>query len=186
MPHDDLVSTSKFLSLVLRHRPQTVGITLDPAGWIGVDELLAACARKGHVISRELLDEVVSTNDKQRFAFSDDRTRIRANQGHSVDVELGHEPATPPELLYHGTPQTSEAAIRREGLRKMKRHHVHLSENVQQTLAVGARRGRPVLLTIRAGQMWRDGIPFFRTPNNVWLTDAVPPVYIDFPEDQQQ
>jgi putative RNA 2'-phosphotransferase len=181
MTEKDLVSTSKFLSLVLRHQPETVGVTLDPAGWIGVDELLAACARHGRRISRELLEQIVATSDKKRFAFSEDGTRIRANQGHSVDVELGHAPATPPELLYHGTPERSVDAIRHEGLRKMQRHHVHLSENVKQTLVVGARRGRPVLLTVRAGDMHRAGHVFYRTPNDVWLVDAVPPEFIDFP-----
>lgn len=181
MTEKDLISTSKFLSLVLRHKPETIGVTLDPAGWIGVDDLLAACARHGRTIWREQLEQIVATSDKKRFAFSEDGTQIRANQGHSVDVELGHAPATPPERLYHGTPERSVAAIRRQGLLKMQRHHVHLSENVQQTLAVGARRGRPVLLAVRAGDMHRAGHVFYRTPNNVWLVDAVPPEFIEFP-----
>lgn len=181
MTEKDLISTSKFLSVVLRHKPETVGIALDPSGWVGVDELLAACARHGRTIWREQLDQIVATSDKKRFAFNEDGTRIRANQGHSVDVELGHAPATPPELVYHGTPEKSVAAIRREGLLKMQRHHVHLSENVQQTLAVGARRGRPVVLTVRAGDMHRAGHVFYKTPNDVWLVDAVPPEFIAFP-----
>jgi len=177
-----MASTSKFLSLVLRHKPETVGVTLDEAGWIDVDLLLDACARHGRPVTREQLDEIVRSSDKQRFALSEDGRRIRANQGHSVEVELGHERATPPELLYHGTPEKAVEAICREGLKKMQRHHVHLSEDPAQTLAVGARRGRPVLLTIRAGDMHRAGIEFFKTPNNVWLTDAVPPTYIEFPK----
>src|SRR3954469_19205912 len=140
---------SKFLSLVLRHDPQAAGVALDEAGWVGAAELLAGCERAGVRITDDELREIVRTSDKKRFALSEDGTRIRANQGHSVDVELGHAAAVPPELLYHGTPERSVDAIRREGLRKMQRHHVHLSVDVQQTLAVGARRWRPVLLTIR-------------------------------------
>jgi putative RNA 2'-phosphotransferase len=177
----NLTTTSKFLSLVLRHQPETVGLTLDDAGWVTVDDLLAACRAHGRSIDRAQLDEIVATSDKKRFAYSDDGVRIRANQGHSVDVDLGYEPATPPETLYHGTPAQFVEAIRREGLRKMKRHHVHLSEDAAMTMSVAARRGKPMLLTIRAGQMSRDGIEFFRSTNNVWLTDAVPPQYIEFP-----
>jgi putative RNA 2'-phosphotransferase len=178
----NLVTSSKFLSLVLRHKPGTIGLTLDASGWVGVDELLAACRAHGQPISRAKLDEIVATNDKKRFAFSDDGTRIRASQGHSVDVELGYEPATPPETLYHGAPHQFVEAIRAEGLKKMKRHHVHLSEDVNTTMAVAMRRGRPVLLTIRTGDMHRGGIEFFRSANGVWLTEHVPPEYIEFPD----
>jgi putative RNA 2'-phosphotransferase len=176
------VRISKFLSLVLRHKPDEIGIELDEAGWVPVRELLEACEAHGMAFTREELHTVVATSDKQRFAFSEDKKRIRANQGHSVEVELGHAPATPPEVLYHGTPIGAVEAIRREGLKKMQRHHVHLSENIEQTLAVGARRGRAVLLKIRAGEMHREGIAFFKTPNNVWLTEAVAARYIEFPE----
>jgi putative RNA 2'-phosphotransferase len=172
---------SKFLSLVLRHEPGTIGITLDDAGWIDVDELLRGCASHGTTIAREELDLIVANSDKQRFAFSEDRMRIRANQGHSVPVELGYEPATPPAVLYHGTPVKFVEAIRREGLKKMQRHHVHLSESPQVTLAAAARRGKPVLLTIRAAEMARDGNTFLVTPNRVWLVDAVPVAYLEFP-----
>jgi putative RNA 2'-phosphotransferase len=182
MNTNDVTSTSKFLSLVLRHKPDTVGVVLDEAGWIDVDVLLAACGKHGKRIDRAMLDRVVATSDKKRFAFSDDGRRIRANQGHSVEVELGHAPAEPPTVLYHGTPEKSVEAIRREGLLKMQRHHVHLSEHAEQTLAVGARRGRPVLLTIRAEAMRRAGHTFYKTPNEVWLVDAVPAEFIEFPE----
>ena len=178
MSLNDLTSDSKFLSLVLRHKPETVGVTLDDAGWIDVDTLLGACAKHRRVIPRERLEQIVATSDKQRFAFSEDRRRIRANQGHSVEVELGYAPAEPPELLYHGTPEGAVEAIRGEGLKKMARHHVHLSENIGQTLAVGARRGRPVLVTVAAGRMRAAGHVFYKTPNNVWLVDAVPPAYL--------
>lgn len=178
-----LITNSKFLSLVLRHRPETIGITLDAAGWIGVDELLPALARHGRKWSRADLEEIVRTSDKQRFALSSEGTRIRANQGHSIDVELGHEAAVPPELLYHGTAAQYVSAIRQHGLRKMQRHHVHLSAETEVTLRVGARRGHPILLTIHAGGMHRAGHAFFLTPNQVWLTDHVPPEFITFGQD---
>lgn len=173
--------TSKFLSLVLRHQPELVGITLDEAGWVDVAALLQGCRRKGHPLSVEALRDIVRTSDKQRFALSDDGTRIRANQGHSVDVELGYEPSAPPDVLYHGTAEPFVAAIRRDGLRKGARHHVHLSEAVETAGAVGSRHGKLVMLEVAAGEMHRDGIAFFRTPNGVWLTEHVPPGYLRFP-----
>jgi putative RNA 2'-phosphotransferase len=176
--NDQHKQNSKFLSLVLRHQPELVGITLDEAGWVAVDELLAGCARQGRAISRAELAEIVRTSDKQRFALSEDGTRIRANQGHSVQVELGHEPATPPEVLYHGTAEKYLAGIRREGLKKGARHDVHLSERVETAGAVGSRHGRLVLLEIAAGRMHREGFLFSRTPNGVWLTDHVPAEFV--------
>ncbi len=170
--------TSKFLSLVLRHQPELVGVTLDAAGWVSVADLLDGCRRQGHAISPDELREIVRTSDKQRFALSEDGTRIRANQGHSVPVELGYEPATPPEVLYHGTAQKYLDPIRREGLKKGERHHVHLSERVETARAVGSRHGRLVLLEVAAGRMTRDGHTFHRTPNGVWLTDHVPVEYL--------
>ena len=173
---------SKFLSLVLRHEPQRAGIALDESGWVAVDELLAGCRRAGQVISPEELREIVRTSDKQRFALSPDGTRIRANQGHSVEVELGYEPATPPEVLYHGTAEKNLAGIRQQGLHKGARHDVHLSERVETAAQVGQRHGRLVLLEVRAGAMHRDGFVFRRTPNGVWLADHVPPGYLVFPK----
>jgi putative RNA 2'-phosphotransferase len=178
---DDLKHTSKFLSLVLRHNPGLVGITLDPAGWVAVDELLEGCRRKGQPITPEQLREVVRGSDKQRFAFSEDGKRIRANQGHSVPVELGYTPAVPPEVLYHGTAEKYLASIRKGGLEKGKRHHVHLSERRDTAAAVGSRHGKLIMLEVASGPMHRDGIPFFRTPNGVWLTDSVPVQYLKFP-----
>ncbi len=175
------VHVSKFLSLVLRHQPAAAGITLDEAGWVPVSELLAGCAAHGVPITPEQLAAVVAGSEKQRFAFSEDRTRIRANQGHSVEVELGHAAATPPAVLYHGTPTRFLDAIRREGLRRMARHHVHLSEDAAMTLAVGQRRGQAVLLTIRSAEMAAAGHVFRVTPNRVWLADAVPAEFIEFP-----
>ena len=173
-----LVATSKFLSLVLRHRPDVISIELDAEGWVPVEDLLAACAQHGRAISREQLDTVVRTNDKQRFAFSADGTRIRANQGHSLPVDLGLVPVEPPDLLYHGTVPRFLDSIRRDGLTKGNRHHVHLSPDIQTATKVGKRRGRPIVLVIEAGRMFRDGHKFFRSENGVWLTDAVPPAYL--------
>lgn len=177
---------SKFLSLVLRHQPQTIGIELDSSGWVDVAVLLTAMNEHpaGKPLSAEVLDEVVTSNDKQRFEFSPDRKRIRARQGHSVDVDLGYQPATPPETLLHGTPDRFVSSIRASGLKKMKRHHVHMHVDTETSLSVGARRGKPVLLKIRAGEMHQSGHKFFVTENNVWLTDHVPPEFIDFPEGQ--
>lgn len=177
----EVILRSRFLSLVLRHKPEKVGLTLDAAGWVDVDDLLAACGRHGVVMTRVQLETIVCSNEKQRFALSDDRTRIRANQGHWVPVELGYAPATPPAVLYHGTPERAVPAIRAEGLRRMDRHHVHLSTDPAATLGVGARRGRPVLLTVDAAAMAAGGAVFYLTPNGVWLTDAVPAAYIAFP-----
>jgi putative RNA 2'-phosphotransferase len=169
---------SKFLSYVLRHDPQSIGIALSPAGWIGVEELLAAARKHGRRITRAELDEVVRTSDKQRFALSDDGLQIRANQGHSVVVELGYEPSPPPAILYHGTTEKFLESIRRHGLQKRSRHHVHLSPTVETARAVGGRRGKAVILAIRAREMHEAGHAFFVTPNQVWLADEVPPEFI--------
>lgn len=181
MNEKEVKKKSKFLSLILRHQPETLGVQLDESGWIDVEVLLAAIAKHGKGMSRETLEYVVSSNDKQRFSFDAEGTRIRANQGHSVNIELGYEAAVPPETLVHGTPQQFVDAISREGLKKMQRHHVHLHVDEKTGLAVGQRRGKPVLLQVRAGEMYRAGFEFFVTPNQVWLTDRVPVEYIDFP-----
>ena len=172
--------TSKFLSLVLRHEPERAGVVLDAAGWVGVAELLEGCARAGHAISRDELEEVVRTSDKQRFALSGDGTRIRANQGHSVEVELGYEPAAPPEVLWHGTAEQFVASIRERGLVRGSRHHVHLSETEATAAAVGRRHGKLALLRVKAGEMHRAGAVFYRTPNGVWLTEGVGVEYLVF------
>ena len=182
MNSQQMVKTSKFLSLVLRHRPDKIGIELDEAGWVDVDLLLAAIHRSGRTLSRQQLESVVEENDKQRFAFNHDRRRIRANQGHSVEIELDHAPAQPPGELFHGTPQQVLQSIRATGLNKMSRHHVHLHADRSVADAVGRRRGQPVILTIRSGQMHQAGYIFRVTPNNVWLVDSVPPEFICFPD----
>jgi len=170
---------SRFLSLVLRHRPEVIGLQLDPNGWVSVRELIDAVAKAGHQIDPDILDKVVEQNDKQRFAFDETRTRIRASQGHSVSVDLALEPKTPPELLYHGTASRNLDSIRRSGLQKQQRHHVHLTANHDTARAVGARYGHAVVLTVRTGDMHRDGCVFYQSENAVWLVDNVPARYID-------
>lgn len=178
MNKESLKKISKSLSYVLRHRPDTVGIELGDGGWVAVDELLAAFERSGKSISRELLDTVVVENDKQRFEFSDDQLRIRAQQGHSAEVDLGYEPATPPDVLYHGTATRNLDSIFQDGLVKGRRHHVHMSTNQETMIQVAMRHGKPVVLAIDASKMFADGHEFFVTGNHVWLTDHVPPGYI--------
>ena len=177
----ELISKSKFLSLVLRHKPEEIGIRLDEAGWVDVDELLRACLHHGNSITRAQLEEVVATNEKKRFTFSDDGRRIRAHQGHSIEVELGYEPAMPPETLYHGTATRFIESIWQEGLLRGGRHDVHLSETPESASAVGQRHGRLAMLIVRSGDMHRAGHVFHRTPNHVWLTQRVPVEFIEFP-----
>lgn len=180
MTAERLVKVSKFLSLVLRHRPERIGIRLDRAGWVEVDELLSRARAHGLPLTRAELEEVVATNDKRRFSFDAEGSRIRAVQGHSVEVELGYAPEVPPETLYHGTAAQLVDAIRREGLKRGQRHHVHLSADAATATRVGARRGRAVVLAVQAGRMQRDGLIFYRSANGVWLTEHVPPAYIVF------
>jgi putative RNA 2'-phosphotransferase len=173
------VRKSRFLSRALRHRPERIGIALDAAGWVSVDELCAACARHGVAIDRDELFAIVRESDKQRFALSEDGRRIRAQQGHSVEVDLGYEPLPPPELLFHGTVAKLLPAIFELGLLRGGRHHVHLSADRDTASRVGARRGKPVILTVQAGRMHADGFVFLRTGNAVWLTEHVPPAYLE-------
>jgi putative RNA 2'-phosphotransferase len=172
------VRISKRLALVLRHRPESIGITLDEAGWVGVADLLAALSRHGLQLSRNELEQVVATSDKQRFAFDETRQRIRASQGHSLPVDLGYAPAVPPAVLYHGTPVRNVAAILAEGLRRGSRHHVHLSADVATARRVGQRRGQSAVLTVDASGLAAAGSPFYRSANGVWLVAAVPPDYL--------
>jgi putative RNA 2'-phosphotransferase len=178
----DLTRLSKFLSLILRHEPGKFGVVLDSAGWTEVGALLDACRARGHAIDRATLDDVVATSDKKRFAFDETGTRIRASQGHSVEVELGYEPAAPPALLYHGTATRFVAAIRAEGLKKMARHHVHLSADEATALSVGRRHGKPAVLVIDAAAMAGEKFSFFVSANKVWFVDQVPTRFIVFPD----
>lgn len=170
---------SKFLSLVLRHEPERIGVELDRSGWIDVAKLLERLAAHGIVVTRAELERVVATSDKQRFALSEDGTRIRANQGHSVEVDLQLAPAAPPDVLYHGTVESALAGIRELGLVRGLRHHVHLSAEVETAKRVGARRGRPVVLPVRAGAMAAAGHVFFRSANGVWLVEHVPVEFLE-------
>lgn len=172
---------SKFLSLVLRHKPEEIGIMLDESGWTSLDELLQATHGRGIALTLDEVKTVVATSDKQRFAISPDGLRIRANQGHSVPVELGYAAAVPPGTLYHGTSSQFLDAIRVQGLCKMSRHHVHLSASRDQALRVGQRRAHPVVLAVQSHAMHAAGLEFFLSTNGVWLTDHVPVTYLTFP-----
>ena len=170
-----LVIVSKYLSKHLRHQPERLGLRLAPGGWVEVDELLRACAWNGFPISREELDEVVARNDKKRFSFDQTGEMIRANQGHSVEIDLQLSPSLPPEVLYHGTGHRKVEAIMKEGLRKMSRHHVHLSTDIQTAIRVGMRHGKPVVFAVDTVAMQEAGFLFFLSANGVWLVHSVPP-----------
>lgn len=176
-----LVRLSKFLSLVLRHNPGKIGIQLDAQGWVEVETLLHAAKRHGTKIDRDLLRIIVEHNDKQRFSFSEDGLKIRANQGHSIDIDLGLSPLEPPNILYHGTAERFIESIRKQGLQKRQRHHVHLSPDEQTAYKVGVRHGKPVILQVYSGVMHQDGHVFYRSDNGVWLTESVPVEYLVFP-----
>lgn len=178
----NLTRVSKFLSLVLRHKPEVAHITLDENGWVDVDQLIAGAKRAGTHLDRRLIEEVIATNDKKRFVLSEDGMRIRANQGHSIKVNLDLKPKKSPEKLYHGTATRFIGSIQREGLVKGKRHHVHLSPDAATARNVGQRHGKPAILTIDAGEMHRKGYEFYLSENGVWLTDHVPVRFIDFVE----
>ena len=172
------IKLGRFLSLVLRHDPSAAGISLDGHGWADVKELLAGVSRTGRKIDMDTLERIVRENNKQRYSFNEDHTRIRANQGHSlsVDVELREE--TPPQYLYHGTATRLFPAIQREGIRKMSRQYVHLSGDFETAMAVGRRHGIPVVITIDAEAMAREGVAFYRSENGVWLCEHVEPKYL--------
>jgi len=181
MNEKERIRRSKFLSLVLRHEPEKIGLKLDSAGWVEVEELLAACGRFGRPLTLEALREVVAANEKKRFAFSDDGRSIRASQGHSVDVDLGYTPQPPPAKLFHGTAARFVDSIQRGGLLKGERHHVHLSTDETTARKVGQRRGESVILTVDAAAMTTKAHQFFVSENGVWLTDHVSVEFIEFP-----
>jgi putative RNA 2'-phosphotransferase len=169
---------SKFLSLVLRYKPEEIGLALDENGWAVVADLLKKSAAKGNNFTFEELAETVETNDKKRFAFDEAKTKIRANQGHSVEVEIGFEEKIPPAILYHGTAERNVEAILGNGLKKMARHHVHLSADTETARKVGARYGKPVVFQVDAEKMSQEGFEFYVSANGVWLTNAVPPEFL--------
>lgn len=168
----NIVKISKYLSFVLRHKPEEIGVELDENGWLSIDELIDKT--KKYTLTYGLILEVVETNDKKRFAISGDGTKIKANQGHSVDIDLGLTPVNPPDCLYHGTAQRNLGKILVEGLLKMDRHHVHLSESVETAHKVGTRYGKPVILKVDTALMLKRGFIFYVTENNVWLAESVP------------
>jgi len=171
---------SKFLSYVLRHKPESIGITLDENGWVEVPVLLKASNAVGKNISMELLEEIVESNDKRRFAFNETKDRIRASQGHSVkNIDLALEEIKPPEILYHGTVEKYLTAIEQSGLQKMNRQYVHLSATKDTATSVGSRRGKPIILEVEALNMYRAGHKFYLSANSVWLTDNVPWEFIE-------
>jgi putative RNA 2'-phosphotransferase len=178
MNEKNMIRLSKRMSGWLRHHPESIGLTMDGAGWVRIDELLAKAAAHGQAFSRAQLDEVVAQNTKQRFELDDSGESIRARQGHSVPVELGYQPAEPPEVLYHGTAQKTLPLIWRDGLLPMKRHAVHLSADTETAVKVGSRHGKPAVLAVAAARMSTEGFTFFVTGNGVWLTDAVPAEYL--------
>lgn len=175
MKLDRHVQISKYLSKHLRHAPERIGLQMDAAGWVEIEHLLRQCAKHNFRISREELCEVVENNAKQRFAFDDDEVYIRANQGHSIPIELGLKAQAPPDMLYHGTGAQTVETILREGLRPMRRHHVHLSSDVETARTVGARHGKPVVLEVDAKSLHESGTEFWASDNGVWLADQVPP-----------
>lgn len=176
---DHLTDTSKFLSFVLRHEPGAIGVTLNTEGWLAIDDLIDGAARYGRQLDRALIEAVVAGNDKKRFALSEDGRRIRAVQGHSTaSVALNHREAIPPAVLYHGTATRFLDAIREQGLRPSARHHVHLSADEATAVGVGKRHGKPLVLRVDAAAMQAQGLRFYLSENGVWLTDAVPAMYL--------
>lgn len=172
---------SKFLSLVLRHRPEVIGLGLDENGWTTVEHLLTQMNENGRAIDLKILEEVVANNDKKRFAFNEDKTKIRASQGHSIKVNLGYEAIEPPETLFHGTATRFVNSIRKQGIITKGRHQVHLSKDQKTATTVGARHGVPVVLIVQSSEMQKDGYLFYQSENGVWLTNHVPTQYISFP-----
>lgn len=173
----DLTNNGKFLALILRHKPQTIGITLDEHGWANVDDLISGI-QKDRPFDMAMLEEIVATDDKQRYSFNADKTRIRANQGHSIKVDVELERKTPPEILWHGTGRKYVDNIDAQGLKKKSRLYVHLSKDYETAVKVGKRHGEPVIYEVNAGQMTCDGYEFYLSANGVWLTDHVPPQYL--------
>jgi len=169
---------SKFLSLVLRHQPETIGIQLDQRGWTDIDELIEKANSYGVKFDREILNHIVATNSKKRFAFNNTLDKIRASQGHSVEIELGYTNQKPPEILFHGTGEKSVQSILDTGLEKRNRQHVHLSSDFDTAVKVGQRHGKPFVFKVLAERMYNDNFQFFISDNGVWLTDHVPTKYL--------
>lgn len=174
----NLTKTSKYISLILRHKPETIGITLDKHGWANVKELIKG-VNKTHKLDMATLEEIVSTDDKQRYSFNEDKTMIRANQGHSIDVDVELEDVEPPEYLWHGTGEKYKDSIMETGIVSKSRLYVHLSDNFGTAIMVGKRHGKPMVFCVKSGQMYTDGYKFYKSKNGVWLTKFVPVEYLD-------
>ena len=173
----NLKETSKFLSLILRHKPEVIGISLDEHGWANVDELISGIS-KTQEFNMEILEEIVNTDEKKRYSFNEDKTLIRANQGHSINVDVELEKVEPPEFLYHGTGEKYVSSILQEGLIPKSRLYVHLSPDVSTAETVGKRHGNPVVFTVLSKKMHDDGFDFYKSVNGVWLTKRVPVEYL--------
>lgn len=179
----DLKKTSVFISLILRHKPEVIGITLDCHGWAKVDELIEGINASGkYSIDMSMLEEIVRTDNKQRYSFNEDRTKIRANQGHSVNVDVELKEVVPPEILYHGTGEKYVASINAEGLKPKSRLYVHLSKDAETAVTVGSRHGKPIVYTVASGEMHRQGYTFYLSENGVWLTKNIPVEFIKIAE----
>ncbi len=174
----NLINISKFISLILRHRPEKIGITLDEHGWANVEDLING-VNKEYPFNFKMLEEIVATDNKQRYSFNEDKTLIRANQGHSIQVDVELEEAVPPEYLYHGTGEKYRKSICDVGLISKSRLYVHLSDISDTALSVGKRHGKPVIIRVDAKRMYRDGFKFYLSKNGVWLTKRVPTSYLN-------
>lgn len=174
----DFTKASKFMSMILRHKPESIGITLDENGWADAEELIKGISKK-YVFDRNILEEIVRTDDKQRYSFNEDKTLIRANQGHSISVDVELEIVDPPDFLWHGTGEKYTESINRIGLIPKSRLYVHLSSDEKTAINVGKRHGRPVVYRVRSGEMVKRGYVFYRSKNNVWLTNKVPVEFLD-------
>lgn len=173
----NLTKVSKYLALILRHKPETIGITLDKHGWANVKDLIKG-VNKTYKLDMETLEEIVETDDKQRYSFNEDKTKIRANQGHSVDVDVELEEAVPPEYLWHGTATKYKDSIIKDGLIPKSRLYVHLSESYMTAMDTGARHGNPMVFCVKALDMYNDGYKFYKSKNGVWLIKSVPVEYL--------
>lgn len=177
-PSKSDIRLGRFLSLVLRHKPEAAGISLDPHGWADVDMLLTGVRATGRTIDRETLERIVREDTKQRYNFNESHSKIRANQGHSIEVDVELKKLVPPDMLYHGTATKFLDSIMKTGIQKQSRQYVHLSGTPETALKVGSRHGKPVVLALNAAAMVRDGMTFYYSENGVWLCDYVPPRYI--------